>query len=79
LRVPGDAKVWFDGSPTNQTGTMRSFESPPVAVGRDYVYDIRMQWKPNGKNITQTRRVNVHAGDVINLTLGAGAESAQTP
>jgi uncharacterized protein (TIGR03000 family) len=79
LRVPGDAKIWFDGSPTNQTGTMRSFESPPVAARRDFVYDIRIQWNHNGKGITQTRRVNVRAGDVINLTMGAGAGSAQTP
>ena len=79
LRVPRDAKIWFDENPTNQTGTMRSFESPPVAAGRDYVYDIRIEWKRDGKNITQTRRVKVHAGDVINLTMGSAAESAQTP
>lgn len=79
LRVPGDAKIWFEGSPTNQTGTMRSFESPPMAVGRDYVYDIRIQWQQDSKNVTQTRRINVHAGDVINLTMGSAAESAQTP
>jgi uncharacterized protein (TIGR03000 family) len=73
LRVPSDAKIWFDESPTNQTGMMRTFESPPVAAG------IRIQWKQNGKNMTQTRRVNVHAGDMINLTMGAGSESAQIP
>jgi uncharacterized protein (TIGR03000 family) len=71
LRVPSDAKIWFDGSPTNQTGTTRSFESPPVAVGSAYAYQIRIQWKRDGKDVTQTRQVTVHAGDVINLTLGS--------
>jgi uncharacterized protein (TIGR03000 family) len=74
LRLPSDAKVWFNGSPTNQTGTMRSFKSPPVAAGQNYVYDIRIQWKQDGKNRTQTRRINVEAGDVINLTMGTRVE-----
>ena len=79
LRVPSDAKIWFDGSQTNQIGTTRSFQSPPVAVGREYVYQIRLQWKQDGKDLTQTRQINVHAGDVINLALGSPAESAPAP
>ena len=71
LRVPSDAKIWFDGSRTNQTGTNRSFESPPLAVGPEYAYQVRIQWKRDGKEVTQTRPINVHAGDVINLTLGS--------
>jgi uncharacterized protein (TIGR03000 family) len=70
LRVPADAKIWFDGSQTNQTGTMQSFESPPLAVGPQYAYQVRIQWKQNGKDVTQTRQIKVHAGDVISLTLG---------
>ena len=76
LRVPSDAMIWFDGSQTNQTGTTRSFESPPVAVGPEYAYHIRIQWKRDGSDVTQTRQINVHAGDVINLTLGSPPESA---
>jgi uncharacterized protein (TIGR03000 family) len=71
LRVPSDAKIWFDGSQTKQVGTTRSFESPPLAVGSEYAYQVRVQWKRDGKEVTQTRQINVHAGDVINLTLGS--------
>ena len=71
LRVPSDAKIWFDGSQTNLTGTTRSFMSPPVDVGPEYVYHIQIQWKQDGKDVTQTRQINVHAGDVINLTVGS--------
>jgi uncharacterized protein (TIGR03000 family) len=71
LRVPGNAKIWFDGSQTKQTGTTRSFESPPLAVGPEYAYQVRIQWKQDGKEVTQTQQINVHAGDVINLTLGS--------
>jgi uncharacterized protein (TIGR03000 family) len=71
LRLPSDAKVWLEGSQTNQTGTNRSFESPPLAFGPEYAYQIRIQWKQDGKDVTQTRQIKVHAGDVINLTLGS--------
>jgi uncharacterized protein (TIGR03000 family) len=79
LQVPSDAKIWFDGSQTNQNGTMRSFESAPVAAGPEYAYQIRIQWKENGKDVTQTRQIKVHAGDVINLTLGSPAAFAMAP
>jgi uncharacterized protein (TIGR03000 family) len=71
LRVPSDAKISFDGNQTNQTGTMRSFVSPPVDVGPEYAYQIQVQWKHDGKDVTQTRQISVHAGDVINLSVGS--------
>jgi uncharacterized protein (TIGR03000 family) len=71
LRVPADAKIWFDGSQTIQAGTVRIFQSPPLAVGSEYAYQIRMQWKRDGKEVTQTRQIIVHAGDEINLALGS--------
>ena len=73
LRVPGDAKIWFDGSQTKQTGTARSFVSPPLDAGQEYAYQIRVQWKQDGKDVKQTRQVTVHAGDVINLSLGSSS------
>jgi uncharacterized protein (TIGR03000 family) len=76
LRVPGDAKIWFDKSQTKQTGTTRSFQSPPLDVGKEYAYHIRIQWRQDGKDVTETRRIAVHAGDVINLTLGSASGAA---
>ena len=71
LRVPADAKISFDQSRTTQTGTMRSFESPPLEDGLNYAYQVLIQWKRDGKDVTETRHVSVHAGEVVNLTLGA--------
>jgi len=73
LWVPADAKIWFNGSQTHQTGTARSFESPPLAPGQEYAYEIRVQWKRDGKDITQTKQLDVRAGDVINLALGSSS------
>jgi uncharacterized protein (TIGR03000 family) len=71
LRVPADAKIWFDGRQTFQTGTARSFQSPPLAVGPEYAYQVRIQWNRDGKEGTQTRQILVHAGDEISLTVGS--------
>lgn len=61
LIVPADAKVWFGQSATRQTGAVRRFESPPLAAGKDYTYDVKATWTENGKEITRTRHVDVRA------------------
>jgi uncharacterized protein (TIGR03000 family) len=76
LTVPVDAQIWFDDSPTSQTGTARSYLSPPLDQGHEYTYQIRMQWKQDGKDLTQTKPVKVHAGDVINLVLDSTSGSS---
>jgi uncharacterized protein (TIGR03000 family) len=76
LTVPADAKIWFDDSPTSQTGTARSYLSPPLDQSHEYTYQIRMRWKQDGKDLTQTKQVKVHAGDVIHLALDTASGSS---
>jgi uncharacterized protein (TIGR03000 family) len=81
VHVPAEAKVWFDGQPTTQTGVNRLFESPPVASGREYAYDIRAQWKENGKDIDRTEHIRVYAGAhlVVDLTKPGDGEKVPMP
>jgi uncharacterized protein (TIGR03000 family) len=66
VRVPAfDAKVWFDGSATQQQGINRSYESPALAAGRTYSYQVRAQWMENGQVRETTRTVNVRAGENV--------------
>ena len=67
VSVPDGAEITFNGSKTAQTGARRAFVSPPLAPGRDYVYDVTARWQEGGREVTRTQRVTVHAGDVINL------------
>src|SRR5262249_25615751 len=69
MRVPSDARVWFEGEATSQSGADRTFVSPSLAPGREYVYHIRVQWQENGKSVERNREVTVHAGDRINLNI----------
>jgi uncharacterized protein (TIGR03000 family) len=64
VRVPSpNAEVWFDGTPTQQRGTVRTFESPPLTAGRSYTYQIRARWTDaDGKAQDQTRSVPVQPG-----------------
>jgi len=60
--VPGDAEVYFDGSPTGQTGTERQFFTPPLEKGQNYSYQVRATWNVDGDDISRTRKVMVQAG-----------------
>jgi uncharacterized protein (TIGR03000 family) len=60
--VPEGAKVWFDGAETQQSGTVRMFESPALTPGREYTYSIKAQWRDaDGKEVTRTKPVDVRA------------------
>jgi uncharacterized protein (TIGR03000 family) len=67
VRVPADAELWFEGQKTNQTGAERTFQSPPLEPGQKYVYDVRARWKENGKEVEQTRKVRVRAGERVTV------------
>jgi uncharacterized protein (TIGR03000 family) len=62
VMAPADAKVWFNDRATEQTGSMREFETPALTPGREFSYDVKAQWRDqNGKEVTQTRHVDVRA------------------
>jgi uncharacterized protein (TIGR03000 family) len=68
VTIPADAKIRFDGSTTVQRGQQRQFVSPPLQPGQKYTYDVQVNWKQDGREVAQKRRITIHAGDVVNLT-----------
>src|SRR5262249_8954881 len=72
--VPQGATLWFDGNKTQQTGSVRSFVSPPLAAGRNYVYNVRAQWTENGKVREQNRTVQVRAGAQLQVNMTTGGK-----
>jgi uncharacterized protein (TIGR03000 family) len=65
-----DAKVWFDESPTRQRGRDRLFESPELKPGRQYSYDIKAQWKENGRDVSRVMHVGVRANAFVTVDFG---------
>jgi uncharacterized protein (TIGR03000 family) len=81
VHVPADAQVWLEGKKTEQTGEVRSFISPPLTPGEDYLYTIRARWQEGGKDVEQERKVVVHSGSRLNVRfpLPPGPEPLPTP
>lgn len=81
LRVPPNAEVYFDDQKTTQTGTFRSFISPPLNPNQDYVYHVRVHWMQDGRAVDKTRRIDVHAGDhlFVNLMSPGSQDSGAMP
>jgi uncharacterized protein (TIGR03000 family) len=67
VRVPAGAEIWFEGSKTGQTGTTRTFVSPPLEPGRGFTYEVRARWTDNGKEVDRTRQVHVRAGEKVDV------------
>ena len=74
VRLPADARLSFEGVPMAATGPDRLFESPALAQGQTYRYDIRAVWDENGREVVQTRSVVVRAGDRVNVDFTTPAE-----
>jgi uncharacterized protein (TIGR03000 family) len=77
-----NAKLWIENVRTRSTGTHRTFISPPLDVGQEYVYTIKSAWLEQGRETTQERKVKVRAGQEILVdftTPEAPAERPLTP
>lgn len=72
VEVPDpNATVTFDGVKTTSTGTVREFETVPLATGQ-YRYEIKATWMQDGHLTTQTKSVLVTPGaeSVVNFIPG---------
>jgi uncharacterized protein (TIGR03000 family) len=76
VKVPADARVWFENTPTTSTGPVRQFDSPPLAPGGRYTYSVRAAWTENGHEVTQTQQVGVSAGARVEVDFPVKPESA---
>jgi uncharacterized protein (TIGR03000 family) len=65
LLLPGGAEVEFDGTKTTSTGESRLYTSPPVAVGRDYHYTLKVL--AGGKTVMRTIAVRPGADNTFDL------------
>ena len=71
VSVPNaQAQVWVEGRLTSTQGLVRQFATPSLQVGKDYVYDIVVQWTNRaGQTRTERRSVSIHAGDAVQVAI----------
>jgi uncharacterized protein (TIGR03000 family) len=79
VRVPANTEVWFQGKKTSETGTVRQFQTPPLDPGQGYTYNVRARWKEGGREIDQTRKLAVRAGDRLGISFMPPSAPAPEP
>jgi uncharacterized protein (TIGR03000 family) len=60
--VPAMARLTIDSAKTQQTGTHRRFESPPLPMGQDFSYRLKAVWNEDGKEVVSEKVVRISAG-----------------
>jgi uncharacterized protein (TIGR03000 family) len=79
VTLPEDARFFVEGKLTKQTGTSRTFVSPPLEPGVSYTYELTAEVVRDGKPLTQTKRVHVRAGETSNVDFSTIVEDEAPP
>jgi uncharacterized protein (TIGR03000 family) len=69
VRLPAQATLTVDGTPTKQTGPQRRFVTPPLPAGKSFNYELVATWREGGSTQTVTKTVTVRAGQETNINL----------
>ena len=65
-----DATLEIDGVAVPGTGSLRTFETPPLTAGRAYKYSVVAKWQPNGyTDMSRTKVVTFKGGEKLTLDL----------
>jgi len=67
VQVPANADVWFGDTKMSSSGTVRSYQSPPLAPNMTYSYTITAQWPENGQDVRRSKTIQVSAGSQSNV------------
>jgi uncharacterized protein (TIGR03000 family) len=67
VTVPADARLTVDGNPTSSTSERRTFLTPALETGADYIYTIRAEVVRDGRSVIETQRVTVRGGETTNV------------
>jgi uncharacterized protein (TIGR03000 family) len=78
VSVPADAEIWIEGTRTTSTGSVREYQSPPLAPGARYTYNVRARWNENGREVIQTQQVEITAGTRVNVQFPMQPTKART-
>jgi uncharacterized protein (TIGR03000 family) len=69
VKVPEDAKLYFDGQLTQPAGGTRMFATPELQPGRRYQYKVKAVVERDGRVFSQTKDIAFQAGQRIEVDL----------
>jgi uncharacterized protein (TIGR03000 family) len=62
VKLPDDARLFVDSTACPLTSTVRTFQTPALRPGQDYVYTIKAEVSRDGWTHTASKRVTIRAG-----------------
>src|SRR5262249_26995523 len=77
VRLPKNAKLYFDGKPAKLIGPEREFLTPPLKPGNEYSYELKAEVPSLGMVLCQTKKVKFtfRAGEPISVRFPDPAEA----
>lgn len=67
VSLPTDASLTIDGNATVSTSGNRTFVSPELEAGKDYVYTLKAEIVRDGKSVTESKTIYVRAGETTEV------------
>jgi uncharacterized protein (TIGR03000 family) len=65
VKLPDEAELWFDGSKTAQSGSYRTFRTPPLPSGQAQSYSVQVRWRIKDAVLSRSETVEVAPGGVF--------------
>lgn len=63
LAVPKGAEVFIGGKRVEIPGANRTFESPDLKPDETFVFEVRVSWKVNDKEVVEKRSLSIKPGE----------------
>ena len=75
VSLPADAKLVVDGNATRSTSDRRTFVTPALDNGSDYVYTLRAEIVRDGQVAVQTQDITVRGGQTTEVSFTFASQS----
>jgi uncharacterized protein (TIGR03000 family) len=62
VKLPADAKLFAQNKPTQSTGQLRRFVTPPLGQDAVFAYELKAELVRDGRTLTKTLHIRVQAG-----------------
>ena len=72
--LPAEAKLTVDGNATRSTSERRTFVTPALEPGANFVYSLRAEIVRDGQVAVQTQDVTVRSGQTTEVSLNFASQ-----
>ncbi|QEL20394.1 TIGR03000 domain-containing protein [Limnoglobus roseus] len=67
VKLPENGTLFIDGKKNEKAGTERQFTTPPLPVGKEFSYSMKLEMVRNGQPEEVTQKVVFQAGEILTV------------